>query len=468
MASFQNDYPQTEKDLVSLVDLWAASTERAKQRAGWDYYQQNNSTVRELKKYFFSDKLKRQVENPYVANYKIGYGFFHDMVSQKVNTLLDETPTIEAKGTPIEDKFVKEVGYALKNAGLKASAQSTAFIYQSITGSLTVFNTENCIPFWDDTTGDLRALVRYWDVNYLKGEYTRYIELYAPDGLTVYRTAHSGGLEIVQPFTGYKIRTLRDFRGESSTVEQVMFPIVELRNNEERESDLKPSIRAKIDAIDIVNSGFMNNIEDFSEAFWVIKNNAGFNSDQFEDFIASIKQTRKFILPGDGMTNNDVEAKTFDIPTEARTKFVEDRKKELIEESGVLDTASITGSSVTNVAIKAAQMKLRQRVSDFEWEVYRTATKLIEVYQSYRGLSFDFDIEFTPLLIQNDTEIIQNANTMRPDISKEWYLTLLQRAGYLDDVKEELKRQSKEDLEKYSLKDEEEIPVVPVTPPVEE
>jgi hypothetical protein len=211
---------------------------------------------------------------------------------------------------------------------------------------------------------------------------------------------------------------------------------------------MTPSVRAKIDIIDTVNSGFANNIEDFSDLFWVIKNASGMDSTAFEDYVANINRSKKIIV-GDG---DDVNTKQIDIPTEARTKFVELMKKELIFETGIIDTQAIAaGGDIRNIGIKLMTLKLRQRISDFEWEAYRAATDIINKRLQYIGKAGEFDIDFSEMLIGNDTELIDNANKIRPDVSRETYLELIKKAGYISDVKEELRRVEKENASIFSV-----------------
>ena len=164
-------------------------------------------------------------------------------------------------------------------------------------------------------------------------------------------------------------------------------PIVEYMNNEQRQSDFKPNIRSKIDIIDIVESGFANNIEDFSDVYWTIRESANIPTDTYEDFVANINRTKRVF-------GEDIQPHQIEIPTQARSTFVEMIKKDLIKDSGVIDTETMTGSSLTTTAIKAATMKLRQRVSDFEWYAYQATNELIAIYQSFNNLSFEFDVVF--------------------------------------------------------------------------
>lgn len=468
------EYPNNPELLPSICENWKLSNTHISQRDDWRYFNGDNVTISELKRYYWSDPKvildsnglpvldsngcpKRFgggfVENKYVANYRIGYGIYKDIVSQKTNSLLDETPTVS--GIELDRKFLKQFGYAMKTAGQRAAGQGVSYIYQDYLGNLTVFQTENCIPYFDEMTGDLISLIRFWDIptnyemSYQNNRYQSYytiIETYTKEGLTVYSTR--GKFHVVKPLTPYKFKRTADIFGSTITGESVNLPITIFRNNPDYKSDMTPSVRAKIDIIDIVNSGFANNIEDFSDLFWVIKNAGGMDSTEFEDYVANINRTRKIIV-GDG---DDVSTKQIEIPTEARTKFVELMKKELIFETGIIDTQAIAaGGDIRNIGIKLMTLKLRQRISDFEWEAYRAATDIINKRLQYLGESGEFDIDFSKMLIDNDTELIDNANKIRPDISRETYLELIKKAGYISDVKEELKRIENENASIFSV-----------------
>lgn len=468
MFSYQNEYLALNEDpakIYKFISDWELSKERKEMVAGWEYYLQNNPAILEAKRYYYSAPRKKVVngkeitigggayENKYVANFKIGYGIAKDIISQKVNTLLNELPNIETHNKyKFNDKFIKNFGFALKLAGVRASAQGVAYIYQDYYNSFKVFESENVIGFFDDLTSELRTAIRYWRIKYNNGQSEKlFFEIYKETSMITYSTNIGGSkqaFEIVIAETPYKFKAIKDIDENKIINEGIKLPINVLWNSQTKQSDLTKDLLSKIDAIDLVNSGFANNIADFSELIWVINNYTGRNYEELEDFIANINQTRKLIVDGNGA---NVDTKQINIPTEARTKFVEDRKKEIIEETGVIDTASMTGGSLTTTAIKAATMRLLQRVSDFEWQVYEVATKIIELYQRYNNLQFDFDVTFTKLLISNDTEIIDNAVKIREDISKKTLLEIYKRAGYVNNVEEELKQIEDENINKFFL-----------------
>ena len=172
-------------------------------------------------------------------------------------------------------------------------------------------------------------------------------------------------------------------------------------------SDLTANIRSKIDIIDIVQSGFANNIEDFSDAFWSIKDNIGGNEGYYQDLVSEITRTKVIVADG-------AEMKQFQIPTEARSRFVEIIKDDLIRDGGVVDTKALTQGNLTATAIKAARANLETRVSKFEWQAYKCATEVLELYFRLQGKEIpEFDVTFNTYHLDNVTETVQNAISVK-------------------------------------------------------
>lgn len=462
MANFQLDYEElvkSEQDIFNLINRYKSSVRRNTCIQNESYYDGENWTIMHLpdRQYWCDRTLKDKdgnvvyddlnrprkvnamITNPFVANNRVAYGIFHDIVSQKVNTLLHEIPYINTTQS-IDEKYREQFGFALKNAGIEASICGESFIYQDNDGNFTVFDTADCIPFYDNQTGVLRLLIRF----FLKqGEFSKkrstIAEVYTEEGLKVYEK--KGSTITLISDTPYKfIKETSIIMSKVKGISLSKLPIAIFKNNEDSKSDLTPSIKAKIDVIDLVQSGFINNIEDFSDVFWVIKKmpNGAMDDDDYADFFANINKTKKLFV-------EEASPEQFNIPHEARSKAVEMLKQEIIEEAGILDTERLAATQLTTVAIKAASIKLEQKVSDFEWFANETARALVQTYQEYNNLKFDFEIDFTRLLITNTTEMIDNLLKVREDISQETFLESLKKLGmFVDNVELELERLAKE------------------------
>lgn len=467
MASFQLDFKNDIKSIFKLVEWHKGSSARQDILTTRSYYDKENATIMNLPdRTYWSDRVVKdsagnvcydennnprhingEVKNPFVSNNRIPYGIYADVVNQKVNTLLDEAPTI-VSDFKFDKHFISNLGYVLKNSGIEASNSIESYIFMDKDNNLTLFDSANCIPFYDDYTGQLKAFIRYMTIqSAFNSNSIMIVELYESDGLTVFEKTNSKEPSIRQQKQAYKYRVRQSAIENETEVENIgTLPIIVFRNNKAGTTDLSASLRAKIDAIDLVQSGFVNNIEDFSDVFWFIKSaNAGVDSDYYEDFMANINKTKRIFA-------EEAVPQQFQIPHEARSRLVEIFKQEITEESGVIDIQSLTATGLTTVAIKASTMKLRQRVSDFEWQAYETVKGIIDLYKAYNGVDFDYEIEFTEMLVENDTELLDNMVKVEALMSMDDKLTILKRVGLIVDV--EATKKALEEESSYKLVDE--------------
>lgn len=455
MASYQQDFlgkgktPPTAAQSYSLLKRYESSPICINAQIAWQYFNGENKTISELRRMYWKDGTKDETtgkvsaggftDNPYVANNKIGFGFFRDMVTQKVDTLFREIPSINTE-YKLDDKFIKRYGFALKVAGERASAQGFAFLLLDRNSNIQVFSSDRAVAFYDDYTGEMKALIRWWYMENLNAYSTMYWEIYDEEGVATYRNRPH--LSQVGEKVPYKFNRRTSRLTDEIEPISVGLPIVEFRNTYDKRSDFSTNIRSKIDIIDIVQSGFANNIEDFSDVYWAIKDNGSLSGEYYEDFVANINRTRKVF-------GEAIDVKQVQIPTEARSKFVEIMKDDLIRDGGVVDMKALTNGNLTATAIHAARAGLETRVSAFEWVAYEAATRLIEIYQTMNGVQFDFDVTFNKYTINNVTETIQNAVLLYGKVSEDTFLNMLKSADIISDVEEEKEKMADETFSKY-------------------
>lgn len=445
--SYQQEFPADLNGIVNAIGKWQASTQRAKLIECREYAEGKNSFIIGVKKMIWSDTQKKLVENPYAPNYKSCYGFYGDMVSQKVNALMSESPIING----MCECERKQIGFALKSAGDKTASQGYSVIYESVNNKYKVFETENCLIYVDDETEKLMALIRYWYVK-IDSKLTLYFEIYDNEGITTY----TKGADDKEPKQfgkkKYYITRIETSKLSLQLQNVVMsdLPIVIFKNNQAAQPDLTYNIKAKIDMIDLLESGLCNNIEEFSDV-WMTANVNGMTEEQ----AVAVKETwrrTKTLITGGGDGNNSTDIKTIAVPYEARQTAINIFKQELVEDAGTIDFKQITGAA-TATEINARTYKLKQRVSDFEWFADDACTKIVEIYQEYSGKQFDISITFNKLFIKNNQEIINIANSLYGKISNKAFLKLLQEANIIDDVEQELNEQKSESLSKIDVGD---------------
>ena len=453
MFSYQQEWSDKIVDIVNAIKNWEFSETRDKLLLTMEYFQGKNRFIDNVKRMFCKeetvekeDGTKENVvyvrENKYVPNYKTYYGFYSDMVSQKVNALLNEIPQIAG----LDFKKSRAMGRAMKSAGTKASVQGYSIIYEKIDNNYIVFDTENCLVYLDDITREIKRLVRYWYIVANNKSTRLCFEIYDEKGITTYaqkiNNAQSYEMISYQP---YKLKISSSKFSNNFIEEQISMPIILFKNNDDMLPDLSPKIKSKIDMVDLILSGLCNNIQEFSE-IWLTANVGDMSIEEAQAVKQTWAYTRTLLTNQQG----SADIRTIEIPYQARQTTIQMLKRELNEDAGTIDFSQIQGNA-TATEINARTYKLKQRVSDFEWYADEAMTKMVQIYQDYNNLNFDIDITFTQLFISNNLELVNIANSVYGKISTESYLNLLKQANIIEDVSEELKKLDEESLSKFDL-----------------
>lgn len=442
MFSYQQEYPETIEKVVEAIKNWQNSKEREAIMVCKSYYNGENDFILKYKKQVWSDSQQKIIDNIFAPNHKVQYNFFGDMVSQKINSLMGETPTIP----DVDETVAKDIGYTLKNAGEEASVVGYSLIYEGF-DSFKTFETENCMVYLDDITDEIKRVIRFW-VKKVKEQEQLYFEVYEETGFTTYKVSKDK-IDVVKELQGYKQKiTASRISTENNIVKLSRIPIVIFMNNKEMKTDLKPNIKSKIDMIDFVESGLIDNIDEFSDV-WITVNVPSATQEQVAQIKETIRRTKATIFAGSD-DKNSVGFETLQIPYEARAKAVEMLKSELVEDAGVIDFRDIKGQA-TNVQIQARLLKLQQRVSDFEWYADKVGIELIKIWQEYHDVKFEPSITFQKLYIKNNQEIVQMAISLYSFVSQETFYGLLKDAGVIDNVEDEIDKVSAEGINKFRL-----------------
>lgn len=251
-----------------------------------------------------------------------------------------------------------------------------------------------------------------------------YIEVYEIDGITSYIANPEGGVELIEEKTPYKLKIKKDILNTEVIGENwSTLPIIPLWGDETHKSSLTTSLKNKIDLYDIILSDFGNNLEDNNDIYWVLKNYQG---QDMSEFLADYKYFKTIKTDDDG----GAEAKTIETPHEARQIALNILRQQIYEDAMALDMKTLTGGSLTNVAINSAKTDLDLKTDEFEWQCIEFIENILELYNEYRSINLEDDIKFIRRTITNDTEVIDNIYKMRSDIDQE---TALRLNPYIDD-----------------------------------
>ena len=373
--------------ITAAIDEYRASKEFKIALDADEYEAERNVTIMEFMRLIFNG-AGQQVVDFTAANNKVASNFFHRLTTQRVAYSLGNGISFaNAEKVKEGDKWVvhdntkdklgKDFDTVLYTAGLFARQHRVSFLIWNYDHCDYFKATEFC-PLFDENDGSLMAGIRFWSLDWGAKPVT--VVLYEKDGYTKYRTRPgSKGLDLVEyePKRAYKQQVAHNEVDPDMVVGESNYsaiPIVPLWGSKNRQSDLV-GMRSKIDAIDLVTSGFCNDLQDCSEAYWIVSNALGMTEEELSRFRDRLKTQHIAAVDTD---NTGVTPYTQDIPTAARSTLIATIRAQLYEDYGGLDVHTIAAGA-TNDHIDAAYQPMDDEADDFEYQVIKAVRGLLAI-----------------------------------------------------------------------------------------
>ncbi|MBR3795772.1 MAG: phage portal protein [Clostridia bacterium] len=368
---------------------------------------------------------KRTAMREIIGN-QIRNNFFFRFVVQEAQYLLGNGVTVDTPETKAAlglgfDTVMEQIGEAALRHGVAYGYWNNDHLEPLLA---CVDAASGFVALPDERTGALMVGVQFWRLTRGKPMYYRVFE---PDGVTMYRKADDGEIEIEEAKRAYKLRVTRDAIGVTGIEGENYgaLPIIPLYGNPMKISELTPSIRSKIDLYDNIVSDFGDNLDRANDVYWVLNNFGGTMSDVAE-MMQQIHELRAVVNLSDGMGGGSTAtAQTVEVPYEARKTAMELLHKALYADYMALDMDAMTGGSLTNVAIQAAMTNLNLKADRFEWQAFAFVQGVLALI----GKASE-KIAFKRQQITNRSETVQDIYAMREDIDRE---TALKLNPYIDE-----------------------------------
>lgn len=354
-----------------------------------------------------------------VVGNRIASGFLARFVTQQTQFLLGSGVTLGDRAT--KERLGLDFDHQLARMGERALLHGACYGYWNV-DHLEVLEAacdslSGFFPLMDEMTGALRLGVQFWQLSPRRPLYLRVFE---EDGVTVFR-AEKSCLIPEQPKRAYVVTMRSDALGDEILSAECypVLPVIALYANAERQSELTPSIKSKIDAYDNILSDFADNLDRANDVYWVL-NNFGGTSDDVAQMLEEISRIKAVANLSDGTgASATAEPHTIEVPYEARCAALRLLEKALYADYMALDFSELTGGSLTNVAIRTATANLNLKANRFEWELFRFMRDLLRLI----GVDTDH-IHFQRQEIGNISETIADICAMRADIDRRTALKL--------------------------------------------
>ena len=174
-------------------------------------------------------------------------------------------------------------------------------------------------------------------------------------------------------------------------------PVVPLWGSRLHQSTLI-GMQEQIDSYDLICSGFANDLTDCAQIYWLLENYGGMTDADVAKFRDRLKFQHIAIADTD---NGRVTPYTQEIPSAARSAYLDMIRSRIYEDFGALDVVGFSAGQKTATEIQAAYQPLDELADDFEYQV-------IDAVQAILRL---IGIEDTPVFkrnrITNPTEQVQ-------------------------------------------------------------
>lgn len=411
-----------ELDFIkAAINEYRASPEYKIAVAADEYEAERNITIMEFMRLIFNS-AGQQVVDFTSANNKIACNFFHRLTTQRVAYSLGngisfanaEKVYKDGKWT-VQDKTKEMLGNdfdtVLYDAGLYARQHRVSFLFWNLDHCDLFKATEFC-PLFDEYDGSLKAGIRFWSLDWANRPAT--VVVYEQDGYTKYRSRQNtkGVSDLVEfePKRAYKQKIAHNDVDPDEVVGEsnyLYLPIVPFWGSKHRQSDLV-GMRSKIDAYDLVKSGFCNDLQDCAEVFYIISNALGMTDEDLAKFRDRLKINHIAVMDTD---NTNIQPFQQEIPTTARTALIDSLRSQIYEDYGGLDVHTIAAGA-TNDHVDAAYQPMDEEADDFEYQTIK----------AIRGILYIIGVDDVPIFQRN-----RISNQM------ERTQMVMMAANYLDD-----------------------------------
>lgn len=436
--------------IANAVNDWKNGTIYKNAVAADLYDKQQNPTLKQI------NALKTQMSHQtyggmVTADIKseISSNFFHRLNTQRNTYLLGNGLTFPAD--TVKDKLGADFDTQIKKAGYNALIHGVTFGFWN--GTLNIFEATEFCPLWCEETGVLMAGIRFWQVDSTK---PTFFTLYEADGYTDFKL-DGAEWSTVKEKSKY-IVTMRYTEAEGASVADEhnysALPIIPFWGNNLKQSTLV-GLRSLIDAYDVVNSGFADDLKEMQQMFWVLKNYNGMTTDDLQKFMRRISYFK--IVTMDRSDDGEITPYRQEVPYQSRQVFLDSIRKQIYEGFGAFDVHTVSAGA-TNDHIEAAYQPMDEEADDFEYQVIQFVQQL----GALLGIpAEDCTPQFKRNRISNQKEQVEMLIMEAPYLDEYTLIGKLPNVSP-DEREEIMKRKSAEDIEKFMGAEEETEEVVEV------
>lgn len=401
-----------------------------------EYYAGRNVTITNYCK-MIRDAFGRAVPDIWSPNHKIVCHYYGYLVNQLALFLLGNGVSFTENST--KEKLGKNFDKVCVDLLVAALNNSAAYGFVN-NGTVTPFTVLEFAALQDEETSAIRAGVRFWQ---LADNKPLRATLYEEDGYTDYIQQSGEKMTVLHEKRPY----IQIVQTSEATGEQIVdgrnypfFPIVPLYNIGKR-SELDGN-RELHDAMDLMLSGLINNVDGGEIIYWLVKNSGGMDQPSMNQLLQTLKSAHIASVDSE----DDITAHSPVVQFEASKEALEQLRRQIFDNQMGLDVRNIAGGAATATQIKAAYEPLNTKADLVEFNVTEFIHGILAV------LGIDDEPTYTRSYIVNQQEMIQTIVSAGADLPQEYKTRkILEVLGDIDRADEVIAMLTAEDAGKLEL-----------------
>lgn len=432
----------SESEILSLISDDETSEKKRFAQAGQKYYEGEHDILK-YQIYYYDSDGNLQLDKT-KSNIRISHPFFTELVDQQAQYMLSGDKSIIRSDLPelqelLDDYFNDDFYSELYELLIGTVSKGFEYMY-AVTDNdgktrFECADSMGVVEVRAKDTDDGCEYFIFWYIDRIdKGQkkITR-IQVWDKDNVYFYVQVRDGEIEVdntaeinPRPHTIYT-----DNKGKQMGKGFGFIPFFRLDNGRKQFSGLKP-IKSLIDDYDLMACSLSNNLQDFTDALYVV---AGFQGDNLDEMIQNLK-SKKAIGVDDG---GGVEIRTVDIPYQARQTKLDLDEKNIYRFGMGFNSAQLGDGNITNIVIKSRYALLDLKCNKLEIRLKQFLRKLLNVVLNeinerdgtdYRQKDVYFKFEREVMTNAADNAQIEFTDAQKQQVQIN---TILSLANILDD-----------------------------------
>ncbi|MGI6501260.1 MAG: phage portal protein [Anaerostipes sp.] len=389
-----------------------SSDKKSFARKGQMYYEGQHEILNY--KIYYIDADGKPQEDKFRSNIRISHPFFTELVDQQVQYMLSGEDGIIQSDIPelqehldlyFDDDFYSEVYELL--TGCISKGFEYMYAYKNSEGR-TAFQCADSIGVVEvraKDTDDKCEYMIYWYIDRVEKGHKKIkrIQVWDKQQIHFFVQTDEGKIEkddtVKNNPEPHVVETDSSGRFDGGGLGYI--PFFRLDNGRKQFSGLKP-IKALIDDYDLMACSLSNNLQDFTDAIYVV---SGFQGHDLDEMIENVK-AKKHVGVSE---NGSLDIKTVDIPYQARETKLNLDEKNIYRFGMGFNSAQLGDGNITNIVIKSRYALLDLKCNKLQIRLKQFFRKLLVIVLDEINKANGTDYQMKDVYFEFDREVMTNA-----------------------------------------------------------